>query len=475
MQILPISSTYCNSIFRKDAPEPNSNKGRQVNFKNMTRVISKEVYGKNAYPIISQLRENETGIRGLVGELPEIISMKLTAKNQESGTREILSAFDQVAHMIRNFSRRAIPDEAMLKGYKVQDFTDFYRPLETEGLLNEVFHKYDIIPKKENIELQFNNKKGHSSKGFLIKGLHDSLGINDDDFFIKVFNNVGEDCYRELNCAQYWMTNVGSNTQKGKFYFGNLDSGYMVEKYIDEDCRPPARFVSIYSRGLGYDGITEYEPLPDDMRLVKNYTRYTHSNNDKFTKGNLKGYNYRWSGIVVVNKIKHKFDKAREWMENVRDHEPATMLDYWNTQFSGSKSIDSKNEDKLAGLTLGIKNLAKKNLNYNEPSEKALAMRNDKIDQALCYVLKYLPEEDAKHYFGILAQRENSETQNILFGEIGLLAKYRDKNVEVKDDINVALKDIVPSKLREYCEIASEYCLPENKAKLQRMMTFSWY
>ena len=470
MQILPISTISTNYSARHNQ---NGNGAENVNFKNMTGALSKKIY-KNAYSTISIMREQESGIKGLVGELPEIITMKLTPQNFESGRREILAAFDQVANLIRHHSRQSISDWDKINAYKKQDFTDFYRPTEAEDLLNAVFHKYDVIPKWDDVELRYINRKGHSSKGFQIVGLHDSLRNNDDDFLLKVYDTTTGDCYGELNAAQYWMTNVGRDTQKGKFYCGNLDSGYMLTKYIDEDCRRPARWISPYAYGLDYDRTKEYDVLPNDMELIEGFTK------DKMTTHNIeakrvKGYNYRWNGMVVVNKIKHEFPVAREYMENVRDHDPAKMMDYWNEQMKTLDPLRMEDEDKLAGLAMGIKYLVKQGYPYAAPIEKCLSLNNDKVDQALCYVLKYLPERDAKYYFEVLAQRENPETQSILFDEIALLAKRKDKDVPVRDDINVALRDIVPSKLKAYCEIASDHCLPENRTKLRRMITISWY
>ena len=34
--------------------------------------------------------------------------------------------------------------------------------------------------------------------------------------------------YAELNTAAYWMKNLGRNTQRGRFFFGDITSGFMV-------------------------------------------------------------------------------------------------------------------------------------------------------------------------------------------------------------------------------------------------------
>ena len=42
----------------------------------------------------------------------------------------------------------------------------------------------------------------------------------------RVYKSHGN--YAELNTAAYWMKNLGRNTQRGRFFFGDITSGFMV-------------------------------------------------------------------------------------------------------------------------------------------------------------------------------------------------------------------------------------------------------
>lgn len=66
------------------------------------------------------------------------------------------------------------------------------------------------------------------------------------------------------------------------------------------------------------------------------------------------------------------------------------------------------------------------------------------VDQALGYVLKYLPHEEAQKYYQKLMARNEEVTQTILMNEIPLLA--RKPLPEAYDDMNVPKDQIFPEK-----------------------------
>ena len=113
-----------------------------------------------------------------------------------------------------------------------------------------------------------------------------------DEFVIKVYHEVKGDrwhpfkshgAYAEINSANYWTKQEGRYTQRGKFFFAGLKSGYMVNKFLDEDTRLPKRIIDEYSRGIKCTDEDKYVLHKD---IIEGYNR-------------IKGYNYDWGGALV--------------------------------------------------------------------------------------------------------------------------------------------------------------------------------
>ena len=109
-----------------------------------------------------------------------------------------------------------------------------------------------------------------------------------------------------------------------------------------------------------------------------------------------------------------------------------------------------------AGLALGIKYLNNKSFYI----DRCLKLQKPIVNQALAYVLKYLPHEEAVKYFETLFQTEDKTTQIILFNEIPLLAKRKAGSEEMQDDINAQLKEIIPDRIYTFYMIAEKYAMP---------------
>ena len=84
--------------------------------------------------------------------------------------------------------------------------------------------------------------------------------------------------FAELNTAAYWMNTFGYNTQRGKFYFGDIDHGFFVDKFIDKNVPPPKKKVDAFEVGLkltdefdgdaGHNKIFGYSIDPGGPRIV---------------------------------------------------------------------------------------------------------------------------------------------------------------------------------------------------------------
>jgi len=167
----------------------------------------------------------------------------------------------------------------------------------------------------------------------------------------------------------------------------------------------------------------------------------------------------------VVNRLKNGDKVARKRLEKFKKLTNLQQKIFWfniffnngDSRFLSLKKKKSSESD-FAGITLGIKYLYDKNYYI----DRCLKLEKPKVDQAIAYVLKYLDNyEDQLKYFEILAKRKDEITQTILFNEIPLLAKRRDKNIVIQDDINASLQEIFPERIYDFYMIAEKYAMPE--------------
>ncbi len=158
---------------------------------------------------------------------------------------------------------------------------------------------------------------------------------------------------------------------------------------------------------------------------------------------------------MLLTELKNTDKVARKELEKNKNMPPEKRIDYWFTRF---RLNNSSNRDSVnAGLALGIKYMENKPFYI----EKCLKLNSPKVNQALAYVLKYLPHKDAVKYFERLVQTEDRVTQIILFNEIPLLAKRKGPSMEMKDDITATLQEIIPERIHKFYKISEQYAHPE--------------
>lgn len=401
-----------------------------LSFYGMTKHMKNRIYLDGQKDIEEILKEHPD-TNPVVGQLPDFIFKKLPVENRPQAIREILAAFDEVACSIRDYDPS--PEEFIF------DPTKRCRPEKVNKILTDVLRKYNVLSKwDDDINVRYIDQGG-KGKVFKLEGLRDPE--NDDEFVIKVFHQIkGKDwqpfkshgCYAEINNGMYWRHHEGMDTHRGKFFFASLKSGYIVSKYLDEDVRRPERIVSEYKYGIKCTDEEKEGP-------INGYNR-------------LKGYNYDYGGMRVVNRIKNSDNVARRYQQLLKHMSPDKRQEFWTDKYRNNNS-----EHVLAGLALGIKYLDNKKFYIDKCLEKNLS----EVNQAIAYGLKYLPYDDAVKYFEQLANTNDKITQIILFNEIPLLAKRKDESVEIKDDINAALCEIIPERIYDYYMIAEKYAKPE--------------
>jgi len=418
--------------FKENAnPQLNAAKLQDISFEGMTKKLKKHTWidgQKDIKPFVDERRQS--GKSTVVGQLPKFMLEKLPKENRKEAIMDIYNTFSEISEELRNF------DET--KVYTLDEIQK-RRNKSTVEKYEKLMRKYNFIGKWDDADLEYLGKGGKGA-AYKLVGLCDKDSFDEDEFVIKVFHVVeGENwqyskshgCYAELNSAVYWMNTVGADTNRGNFYFGDLQSGYMINKYIDEDLRFPKRVIDPYSYGLKC------------------------TDEDAAKKHNVcKGYSYDWGGVRVVNRLKNGDKYARKILKIVRQTPERYRTQKWLDIYD-EKGTNA--ESRNAGLAMAIKHMPDKLFCF----DKCMQRRSPKVDQGLAYALKYLPYEYASEYFEKLVQTKDVTTQIVLFNEIPLLAmKHRDDNI--KDDLQTVRSEILPTRVAKYYDIAEKYALPES-------------
>jgi len=396
------------------------------NFTGLTRCFKKKIF-LDGQRDIEKILAKHPNSRPIVGQLPKYIYSKLPEDKglRSKAIHEILDAFGKVATIIRDYRYPGFSlDESIMN-----------RPVTVNEILNEVFHKWDIT--KENIDIMYLNKGG-KGKGFKIDGLYDPE--TEDEYVIKVFHQIkGEcwqsykshGCYAEINNAMYWKKQEGLDTNRGKFYFGDMGSGYMLTKYISEDTQIAKRIPDPFQYGI---------ICTDENKVTgQNY---------------LKGYAYDYGGLRVVNRIKNSNPTARKIYQKIKST-PKTDREIIGIHLLATQR--KNRENIIAGVALGIKYLEYKNFYI----DTCLKENSPVINKALAYVLKYLPHEDAIKYFEILLQTKDPETQTILFNEIPLLSKKIEYKEGLEDALCYSRNTVYADHVYEFYMLGEKYAVPE--------------
>lgn len=363
----------------------------------------------------------------IVGVLPPVLFYALPEVDREAKIKEIFDVFAQVANEIRNFKPTIDKPYEERRNYRTQDSVD---------KLKKVFVDLKIINEDSPFNLKFLGD-GNYKKAYKIDGVVDPS--TNEELCFKVFHVVDKTQewhkykthgnYAEINTSIYWMKNFGFNTQRGKFYFGDVDNGYFLDKYIDEKVGRPKRYVDETIVGV---------------KLTDEFAGDTGHNK-------LFGYSIDPGGPRVVNRVKNESATARRIYRIVKGTDPKYRQQEWYKILADKRHYDER--QKQAGLAIAIKYLE----NRSKAIDMCLEFNNPFADIGLAYVLKYQRPHNAKRYFETLMKRNNKTTQIVLLNEIPLLAR---KKVKV-DDLDVPKGEIDSNLLYDYYKLAQSLVLPE--------------
>ncbi len=366
-----------------------------------------------------------------VGELPGFIFDRLPKENRPAIINEIMTTFEECAHEIRNYKASAYAPISEARNRRSQ---------ETVNKLKNVFNKYNLIDEPEKFDLEFLGA-GEYKKAFKINGIKDEK--TGEQMCFKVFHLIDTTpewhkykChgnYSEINIAMYWKKNVGPYTQRNKFYFGDINNGYLVDRFIETTADGPQKIFNEYDYGI---------KIVDEVK-------------EQIGHNKIAGYSIDEGGSRVVNIVKNKSKTARYVLKHMKNTPKEDRYEEWYNVLENYKHLDDT--QRKAGLALSIKHMPKEH--QEELVEKCLNFNKPLIDQSLAYALKYLPEEQSVKYFRILMERQHPKTQTVLMNEIPLLSKKPSLGKKF-DDIDTARWEIDPNTIEMYYKIAAESVLP---------------
>lgn len=329
----------------------NSYNTPQYSFTGVTSKLSKAIY-PHPEEALKDYFSKRIDKKSTVGRLPSFITRKLEKENMPEAIKDILSTFDKVAEEIRDFS------------YTTFEEWQLGRSQATVNKLRDVLSKYNILSKSDydNFDLEFLGKGG-KGKVFKIVGLKDLEHFDEDDFVIKVFytKDLGDSyanhgLFSEVNAAAFWMKNIGFDTNRGKFFFGDLNSGYMVNKFIDEDVRLPKRKIDFEKIGFHF--------TDEDAKMGQNFIRE---------------YFYDWGGctqtVNFLNLKDHVMRRTRNYIMTVPKNK---RLKEWLKKFN---EVSGNKESVYAGLAQCIPYLPKDV--QAQLVKKCIGLNSKRIDSIL--------------------------------------------------------------------------------------------
>lgn len=418
-----------------------NNKNINPNFTGITHLMRRQIFIDGKKDVIEVLKKRgDKNTR--VGQLPGFIferlkkleaSSSLPAKEfRTQAINEIMTTFEECAILIRDFKPGALApiDEAKNR-----------RPKEVVEKLRAVFEKYKLIDEPEKFDLKFLGQ-GEYKKAFKLDGVQNKN--NSETMCFKVFHLVDKTpewhkykChgnFSEINIAMYWKKNVGMYTQRNKFYFGDINHGYLVDRYIEPPIEAPKKLIVEYDNGV---------KIVDEVKGDTGHNK-------------IAGYSIDEGGSRVVNRIKNQSSTARYVLKKIKRTPEDKRLAEWYRILQNDKHLD--NIQKKAGLALSLKHMPKST--QEDLINKCLDFNEPLVDQAIAYALKYLPTERGFKYFKQLITRKDPITQTVLLNEMPLLSRKKILGVRF-DDINTPKFEVDPEQVYKYYKEAKKMVIPE--------------
>ena len=404
-------------------------------FSGLTKKMGRKIYVDGKKEVLEVLAER--GDKNTqVGELPPCIFYRLPKENRPERIREIFQVFSDCANELRYYRPQlSAPKEERINR----------RPNSVVDKMRNVLTKHGVLEKPEEFDLTYLGE-GQYKKAYKMEGLQDPQ--TGDKVCYKIFHVVDTTpewhkykChgnYSELNIATYWKKKEGNNTNLNKFYSGDINNGYLMDRYVDLSVPRPGKIVDVYNRGV----------------------RNIDAVHEETGHNKLHGYYIDEGGSRVVNIVKNQSKTATYVLKHIKNTTDKFKILEWH-KILARKDLDDA--QKKAGLALSLKHFPEKD--QKRLLQKCLDFDIPLVDQALGYALKYLHDEQAEKLFEKLMAKKHPKTQNVVMNEIPLLAKENHYGKKY-DDVNVPRAVVDPNVVEKYYDIAKKYALPEMEPHL---------
>ena len=372
-----------------------------VNFTGLNRTISKTAY-KSAKSIKSEL-DNCPRSNGVVGNLPSEWINKIPKSSRESIIKEL---YDNFKIIINEFRVKA-------------------NAKETAQNLSKALKKAGILNSNENVTME---KLGNGNFG---KGYH-LKGVSDGNLMIKVFDSnsfqsFGEDVngnYPEINRAACWQKNAGKNTQMVRFHFGDINAGYMVNKYVNEETPIAKRYVAPEVYGLSSTDVAEVGQLNG--------------------KNMINGFQIDYGGLKVLCSDIFRNKEAQTSIKNIMAAPIEKKLELLKNTNNMVKKI-------LVGSTTALSDEE-----YVVCFKRLAQNADNELKASLADKLSVLPKAEMASYFKQFAHKADNELKKVLAAKLYCLPDAEQvvyfKKFAKNADNN--MKEVLAGKL---------YCLPETE------------
>lgn len=215
----------------------NSNNNQKTSFCGLTRYLQKTVFScEDVKKLAKEVFHNS-----FAGNLPSEWIEKIPRNQRGQTIQEVFQGFRKFINLLNEKPEIALSE------------------------LEVTLKKAGILSAEKNLDLKFEGS-GTYGKVYLLDGLENEK--TGEKYVIKIFGSRGEHAkangvFAELNRGGlYWPKAAGKNTQMVKTFFGDLESGFVVNKFIDYSIPEPKKIIPSKLLGLeSYDDEPKFNVL----------------------------------------------------------------------------------------------------------------------------------------------------------------------------------------------------------------------
>ncbi|MDD3237130.1 MAG: hypothetical protein PHV37_03435 [Candidatus Gastranaerophilales bacterium] len=367
-------------------------------FTGLTNDLKKKIYENNSEINIVSLKNPKAN--GTAGTLPPEWMAKIPKEQRQNTIKIFYSEMKDIPETLRKY-----------------DYTTRAKKKASKKL-TKAFYNAGLIDKKQKLEL---NERGRGSAGYgyKIDGLNGKT-----DYIIKVFHTYTDNDrqtgpYIEINRALYWQKNAGHNSNRTNFYFGDLDSGYMVTKFINDKTPKPKHNTNPLLLGL--------VPRDDGEGNTINGYKIDYGYLDKYGMTLAGDKVYELTGPLAENKnARFAFKKLFESQDKNQT---------WNNLLTNPKYKNKS--DIKAGMVLAIDFMENKEEKYTQMYESLNSIKSAKeadiLERALVQKLELAPQNKIADY-----AKEMMSKRTDLLSTLNYKSQMI-KDAKAKEEINKAL------------------------------------